>query len=303
MMKGAKHSHGTPYRNVAESITGKGRITTWYRGYDPQYGNFGSRRGLWVADDYDYAKMYADECGGKVVALYIDEGKLNLCPIDVIDEYLGDEFDVLEPDYCWEIGVFDRMLEDGYNCYSVALDHESVEALYLLDNSPVAGFEEIVTEESHANKIGEAIHSLLTETNGNSPVLSQSRLRCIVKRAINEVVGETPNYKIVPNSGKIKVGEYQCVDGGGFYEINGVLGQTFVGVRMYYSPSKTYCLMRNINNWKYVFTTIETTSEKDEYGGKICRFTPIRFRDLPIEIQHNFKDLTPLLRKLQQAYS
>lgn len=138
MMKGAKHSHGTPYRNVAESITGKGRITTWYRGYDPQYGNFGSRRGLWVADDYDYAKMYADECGGKVVALYIDEGKLNLCPIDVIDEYLGDEFDVLEPDYCWEIGVFDRMLEDGYNCYSVALDHESVEALYLLDNSPAA---------------------------------------------------------------------------------------------------------------------------------------------------------------------
>ena len=55
-------------------------IQTWYRGYDANYPNLGVPRGggMWLTDEYDYAKMYADNFeNGKVAAVTIDFSKIN----------------------------------------------------------------------------------------------------------------------------------------------------------------------------------------------------------------------------------
>lgn len=114
-------------------------ITTWYRGYNSQFNNFGSKKGLWITDSYEYAKDYADNARyngkGKIVAFEIDESKLKCCSLYDIDEYLGEEFDPYEPDYCWENGVFDALRQDGYNCYEMI--YEDAQGLYLFDTSPI----------------------------------------------------------------------------------------------------------------------------------------------------------------------
>lgn len=128
---------------------------------------------------------------------------------------------------------------------------------------------------------------------GQGNRLENGQLNNIIRRVIREV-----KYNIVPNGFKIGNGEYQCVDGGGFYKVEGFGGETFVGLRMYYSDAETYCLLRNIDNWKYVFARLKSNDNDVN-----CKFIPIKFAELPKVIQKNFNELKPLLRKTRQAYA
>lgn len=116
-----------------------GSKSVWYRGYNSQYDNWGSEKGLWITDDYEYAKEYADnyEGKGKVVAFEIDESKINPCNLYDIDEYLGEEFDPYDPEGYWENGLFDTLLKEGYNCYEMWYNNQDVRGLYLFDSSPI----------------------------------------------------------------------------------------------------------------------------------------------------------------------
>jgi hypothetical protein len=111
-------------------------IRKWYRGYDSKQkptDNFGI---IWLADEYEYAQLYADEYGdeGVVSVFYIDESKLNEAEV-----YYNDNFDVYNPD----ISMVKEYQSEGYNCYSFPINDGDVEVLALFDESAIVKIENL----------------------------------------------------------------------------------------------------------------------------------------------------------------
>lgn len=109
-------------------------IRKWYRGHDRKQlatDNFGI---IWLADDPNYAQLYADEYGdeGVVSVIYVDETKLNEA-----DVYYNDDFDVYDPD----MSMVKDYQNEGYNCYSFPINNGDVEVLALFDESVITKIE------------------------------------------------------------------------------------------------------------------------------------------------------------------
>lgn len=135
--------------------TNENKFSVWYRGYNSLCDNFGSRHGLWLTDSLDYAEMYSKPLhgeNGKIVKVILDDAKLNPCSLYDIDEYLGEEFDPYEPEGYWEeTNLFNDLLKDGYNCYSMYYDSDGAEGLYLFDKDAIVSVEEMENEELDEN--------------------------------------------------------------------------------------------------------------------------------------------------------
>lgn len=114
-------------------------IRKWYRGHDGKQkatDNFGI---IWLADNAEYAQLYADEYGneGVVSVLYIDESKLNPA-----DTYYNDEFDVYDPD----MRMVKEYQEEGFNCYTFPVDMGDTDVLALFDESAIVKIERLEKE-------------------------------------------------------------------------------------------------------------------------------------------------------------
>ena len=110
-------------------------IRKWYRGHDGKQkatDNFGI---IWLADNPEYAQLYADEYGneGVVSVFYIDESKLNCA-----DTYYNDNFDVYDPDMR-EVKEYQK---EGYNCYTFPVDMGDTDVLALFDESAIVKIEQ-----------------------------------------------------------------------------------------------------------------------------------------------------------------
>ena len=104
-------------------------IEKWYRGHEgcvDARKNFGI---IWLADDPEYAQLYADEYpDGIVSTFYIDTDKVN-----ELDWYGDDNFDPYDPDMSL---VKEYMEEQGGNAYTFGLN-DGTTVLALLSEEPI----------------------------------------------------------------------------------------------------------------------------------------------------------------------
>ena len=143
-------------------------VSKWYRGHNGKQkatDNFGI---IWLADNPEYAQLYADEYGneGVVSVFYIDESKLNCA-----DTYYNDNFDVYDPDMR-EVKEYQK---EGYNCYTFPVDMGDTDVLALFDESAIVKIEQM-NKNIMENKIK------LTETELKK-IISES-----VKKVLSKIV-------------------------------------------------------------------------------------------------------------------
>ena len=144
-------------------------INKWYRGHDGKQkatDNFGI---IWLADNPEYAQLYADEYGneGVVSVFYIDESKLNYA-----DTYYNDNFDLYDPDMR-EVKEYQK---EGYNCYTFPVEMGDTEVLALFDESAIVKIEQLNTINENT------IKSVIK--------LTESELKGMIEESVKRVLSE-----------------------------------------------------------------------------------------------------------------
>ena len=204
-------------------------ISKWYRGHNGKQkatDNFGI---IWLADNPEYAQLYADEYGneGVVSVFYIDESKLNCA-----DTYYNDNFDVYDPD----MREVKKYQKEGYNCYTFPVDMGDTDVLALFDESAIVKIEQMNKSKNiMENKIK------LTETELKK-IISES-----VKKVLSEI-GDTPRgqYALGAVKGRAAArGRYQNSKFGGAKQ-QAKLNQTINN-----AADAAYNQRKNMDNNKY----------------------------------------------------
>ena len=144
-------------------------VSKWYRGHNGKQkatDNFGI---IWLADNPEYAQLYADEYGneGVVSVFYIDENKLNCA-----DTYYNDNFDVYDPDMR-EVKEYQK---EGYNCYTFPVDMGDTDVLALFDESAIIKIEQM-------NKSKNIME--------NKIKLTETELKKIIAESVKKVLKES----------------------------------------------------------------------------------------------------------------
>lgn len=150
-------------------------VNKWYRGHDGKQkatDNFGI---IWLADNPEYAQLYADEYGneGVVSVFYIDESKLNCA-----DTYYNDNFDVYDPDMR-EVKEYQK---EGYNCYTFPVDMGDTDVLALFDESAIVKIEQYnspikLTESYLKQIIEESLKKFLFELDAKTYANAERKRR------------------------------------------------------------------------------------------------------------------------------
>jgi hypothetical protein len=152
-------------------------VEKWYRGHEGSKratDNFGI---IWLADDPDYAQLYANEyTDGIVSTIFVDMDK-----VDEFDWYYDENFDPYDPDMSL---VKEYMNEDGANAYTFTVN-DGVTVLALLSEEPIVKvslYNDIYStmKSDNIEKIGlDEIRYMVEETikriiKDNKPVLTES---------------------------------------------------------------------------------------------------------------------------------
>lgn len=120
-------------------------VEKWYRGHEGSKratDNFGI---IWLADDPDYAQLYANEyTDGIVSTIFVDMDK-----VDEFDWYYNEDFDPYDPDMSL---VKNYMDEDGANAYTFTVN-DGVTVLALLSLDPIVKVENSIIESIGINEI------------------------------------------------------------------------------------------------------------------------------------------------------
>ena len=155
-------------------------IEKWYRGHEGSKNatdNFGI---IWLADDPEYAQLYADEYpNGVVSTVFVDMDKINY-----LDWYYDEDFDPYDPDMSL---LKNYMKEQGCNAYTFPLN-DGITVLALLTTEPIVKIEKTIIE----NKKYRNMKIKLTE----------SKLKQIVAESVKNVLNEN-QYGIVTENPEI----------------------------------------------------------------------------------------------------
>lgn len=113
-----------------------GGIETWYRGICGTFDELKTKRQIWLADEAEYAALYAYECeDGHLYEFDIDTTRLNLYDWYYEADSYFDPIDGFSEEERMEL------MEEGYNGYSFAVDDATVLALF--DKSLITNIREI----------------------------------------------------------------------------------------------------------------------------------------------------------------
>lgn len=139
-------------------------IQTWYRGYNSDLPNLGvpNGGGLWLTDEYDYAKQYADHFdNGKVAAVTIDFTKINWA---TETEIYDSDLDPYESGPMMAKAV--RKL--GFNAWICDYYDDNAQGLCLLDMSAVVSVEDY-NDEMISEGVEDGQYKLGFEKGGFEP--------------------------------------------------------------------------------------------------------------------------------------
>ena len=148
-------------------------IEKWYRGHEGSKNatdNFGI---IWLADDPEYAQLYADEYPNGVVSTVF----VNMDKINYLDWYYDEDFDPYDPDMSL---LKNYMKERGCNAYTFPLN-DGTTVLALLSTEPIVKVEKTIIE----NKNYRIMKIRLTE----------SKLKQIVAESVKKVLRESDEFK------------------------------------------------------------------------------------------------------------
>ena len=153
-------------------------IETWYRGICGTFDELKAKRQIWLADEAEYAALYAYECeDGHLYEFGIDATRLNLYDWYYEADSYFDPIDGFSEEEQMEL------MEEGYNGYSFALDDATV--LVLFDKSLITNIREI------------PLNNYINESN-NIEVGSNSEIEGILANAtvdnIDFVEGDVSDY-------------------------------------------------------------------------------------------------------------
>ena len=153
-------------------------IETWYRGICGTFDELKTKRQIWLADEAEYAALYAYECeDGHLYEFGIDATRLNLYDWYYEADSYFDPIDGFSEEEQMEL------MEEGYNGYSFALDDATV--LVLFDKSLITNIREI------------PLNNYINENN-NIEVGSNSEIEGILANAtvdnIDFVEGDVSDY-------------------------------------------------------------------------------------------------------------
>ena len=128
-----------------------GSLDIWYRGYDSKYPNLGvpKNHGMWMTDNIEYAKTYAEEFGkyGKIAKITIDWSKISWATEGEIYDLELDVYDSDE-DTCRIVK------QNGYNAWICDYYSDGARGLCLIDSSPIVSIED-VDESEYSNYVEE----------------------------------------------------------------------------------------------------------------------------------------------------
>ena len=130
-----------------------GSLDIWYRGYDSKYPNLGvpKNHGMWMTDNIEYAKTYAEEFGkyGKIAKITIDWSKISWATEGEIYDLELDVYDSDE-DTCRIVK------QNGYNAWICDYYSDGARGLCLIDSSPIVSIED-VDESEYSNYVEENV--------------------------------------------------------------------------------------------------------------------------------------------------
>ena len=139
---------------MCESIE-NGSLETWYRGYDSKYPNLGvpKNHGIWMTDNIEYAKTYAEEFGkyGKIAKITIDWSKISWATE-------GEIYDLELDAYCSDEDTCRIVKQNGYNAWICDYYSDDARGLCLIDSSPIVSIED-VDESEYSNYVEENVES------------------------------------------------------------------------------------------------------------------------------------------------
>ena len=118
-----------------------------YRGFNNNYPNLGvkpDQKGIWMTEDYDYAKQYANMFkNGAIAEIEVDDRYIILASENECFEIFGDEFDELGGDVQWDNEVCDVLKEKGYDGF--VFDDYGVYCYYIFNRNLIKGYKIIKT--------------------------------------------------------------------------------------------------------------------------------------------------------------
>ena len=130
-----------------------GSLDTWYRGYDSKYPNLGvpKNHGMWMTDNIEYAKTYAEEFGkyGKIAKITIDWSKISWATE-------GEIYDLELDAYCSDEATCRIVKQNGYNAWICDYYSDDARGLCLIDSSPIVSIED-VDESEYSNYVEENV--------------------------------------------------------------------------------------------------------------------------------------------------
>ena len=132
-----------------------GSLSTWYRGYDSKYPNLAvpKNHGMWMADNIEYAKTYAEKFGkyGKIAKITIDWSKISW-----VTE--GEIYDLELDAYYSDENTCRIVKQNGYNAWICDYYDDDARGLCLIDSSPIVSIED-VDESEYSNYVEENVES------------------------------------------------------------------------------------------------------------------------------------------------
>lgn len=150
---------------IEEDGINDGNVETWYRGICGSFDEMKTKRQIWLADEAEYAAMYAYECeDGHLYEFDVNESKLNLYDWYYEADSYFDPIDGFSEEEQAEL------MKEGYNGYTFALDEATV--LVLFDKSLIVNIREIplnnyITESNNVQPNSEIIGILSNATVDN----------------------------------------------------------------------------------------------------------------------------------------
>ena len=122
-----------------------------YRGFNNSYPNLGvkpDQKGIWMTEDYDYAKQYADMFkNGAIAEIDLDDRYIILASENECFEIFGDDFDELGGDVEWDNEVCDVLKQKGYDGF--VFDDYGVYCYYIFNRKLIKSYKIIKTFQNN----------------------------------------------------------------------------------------------------------------------------------------------------------
>ena len=135
-----------------------------YRGFNNNYsktlGIKPEQKGIWMTEDYEYAKQYAEMFkNGAIAEIEIDDDYISLASEYDCFKIFGDDFDELGGDIEWDNEICSTLKENGYD--GMVFDDYGVYCYYIFNRDLIKGYKIVETLKNDREDAMESINNIL----------------------------------------------------------------------------------------------------------------------------------------------